>query len=233
MCFEWLSLEIQVRGSTRVLIPEHHHTPNITISALTHYFPPESPTRIMSFGVGVGDIVLVSNGAIKFWTTINNAPSEQADLAKALELLRGVVQRITDCGSTLAPKLGPATARVLQQQLSLCSKHLGNLDDIVIKYMGHSSDAAPDTKRQRRRLFLWGMYKRDEFVQSLEELRKVVVLLLSYVTFENTVPASPNSASNREPLHLIDALDRETVCSISMCDTWEVCYSRQQAAFMC
>lgn len=182
----------------------------------------------MSFGFGVGDIVLVSNGAIKFWTTIHNAPTEQADLAKTLELLRELVQRITGSAGTLAPKLPPATARALEQHLSLCSKHLRNLDDIVAKYMGNSSSVGGlESKIQRRRLYLWGMYKRDEFVQSLEELRKLVLLLLSYAMFErleNAVPVSPDNFSNCEPLRLIDALDRETVCSLSMCDTWEVSY---------
>lgn len=182
----------------------------------------------MSFGFSVGDIVLVSNGAIKFWTTINNAPTEQAELVITLEFLRPLVQRIIDCAVIVAPKLAPTTARALKQQLSLCSKHLQDLDHIVAKYMGNSpssSDAGTESKKQnRRRLFMWGTYKRDEFVQSLDQLRKLVHLLLSYASFERLENAVPNTAPGCQPLRLIDALNRETVCSISMCDTWEVCY---------
>lgn len=177
----------------------------------------------MSFGFGAGDLVLVSHGAIRFWTTVHNARTEQAELAKIHRLLGGFVQRITDCGHVLGPKLA-TTSITLEQQLSLCVNLLRNLDEIAIKYMGYSPPASDlEIKTQRRRLFLWGMYKRDEFVESLEKLRQVVVLLLTYVTFEITAPASfSNSSSNRETLWLIDALNRETVCSISMCDTWEV-----------
>ncbi|KAL0630921.1 hypothetical protein Q9L58_010224 [Maublancomyces gigas] len=176
----------------------------------------------MSFGFGFSDIVLVSNGAIKFWTTIHNAPTEQAELAKTHRLLQEVVQRITDYGSVLAPKLSPTTAIALEQQLSLCAKHLHSLEQIATKYMGHSLTAPGlQSKSQRHRLARWGLYKRDEFVQSLEELRKVVVLLLSYAMFENTLLASLGTPPDCEPLRLMDALNRETVCSISMCDTWE------------
>lgn len=191
----------------------------------------------MSFGFGVGDIVLVSNGAIKFWSTINNARAEQDDLAKTLELLRELVQRITGCAHIIAPKLSPATTRVIEQQLLFCSRHLRNLDDIVAKYMGYRlSDDGSERKRQNRRLFMWGAYKRDEFVQSLDELRKLVLVLLSYAMFErleNAVPPSPNTSHGCEPLRLIDALDRETVCSIQLCDTWEVCYPCRLVATGC
>lgn len=206
-------------SSTQLRIPQPQ-------PSLQHLQSPEPSTRIMSFGFGFSDIVLVSNGAIKFWTTIHNAPTEQAELAKTHRLLQEVVQRITDYGSVLAPKLSPTTAIALEQQLSLCAKHLHSLEQIATKYMGHSLTAPGlQSKSQRHRLARWGLYKRDEFVQSLEDLRKVVVLLLSYAMFENTLLASLGTPPDCEPLRLMDALNRETVCSISMCDTWEVSYS--------
>lgn len=95
---------------------------------------------------------------------------------------------------------------------------------------GGSLSAGAELKTRGRRLFKWGMYKRDEFVQTLEELRKLVVPLLTYAMFENTLPGALGTAANCEPLRLIDALNREIVCSISMCDTWEVSGSHQSVA---
>lgn len=188
----------------------------------------------MSFGVGVGDIVLVSNGAIKIWTTIREAPAEQKRLALKLELLRQSVQSI----AILAPKLQPPITSFIEQQLSQCSEYLRDLDEVVTKYMGNCSPyAGSDGRRQHflRKLW-WGAKKRDALVQSLNELENLVVLLLSYAKLErleNAVPPSPNTPAGCEPLRLIDALDREAVCSISLCDTWEVCDSCWPVALSC
>lgn len=180
----------------------------------------------MSFGFGVGDIVLVVNGGLKFWTTIRDASTEQAELAATLQLLREIVQTLTDNGSLRPPKLSPAKARVLAQYLLRCSKNLQDLDQTAAKYMGDSSSVGGSNSegQNKLRLYRWGLYKRDEFVQSLEGLRKLVLLAATYGQLEYFVPPSPNSSHGCEPLRLIDALDRETVCSIPMCNTWEVCY---------
>lgn len=188
----------------------------------------------MSFGVGVGDIVLVSNGAIKVWTTIREAPAEQKRLALKLELLRQSVQSIV----IHSPKLPPPITKVIAQQLSQCSEYLQDLDDIVAKYMGDGSPYKGSNSRRQgflRKLW-WGAKKRDAVVQSLNELESLVILLLSYTEHErlaNTVALSPTVSTSCEPLRLIDALDRETVCSISMCDTWEVRYSYSLAPIWC
>lgn len=181
----------------------------------------------MSFGVGFGDIVLVSNGAIKIWTTIREAPAEQKRLTLKLELLRQSVHSI----ATLAPGLRPPITTFIEQQLSQCSEYLRDLDEIVTKYMGNCSPyQGSDGKRYRLlRQVWWGAKKRDALVQSLNELESLVVLLMSYAKLErleNAIPVTPNTAPGCEPLRLTDALDREAVCSISLCDTWEVCNCR-------
>lgn len=178
----------------------------------------------MSFGFGVGDILVVSNGVLKFWTTVRDAPTEQEDLRKNLEILRQVVERITERAGILQPKLTPPIAIALGQQLSLCSKHLRKLDDIVAKYMGDFSPRGPLRKRSHR-VITWGAFKRDEFVESLNNLGKVILLLVSYAMFEgldNKLPLTVQDTSDCQTICLIDALDRKSVCSMRLCDTWEV-----------
>lgn len=180
----------------------------------------------MSFGIGIGDIALVSNGAIKIWTTIREAPAEKTRLALKLELLRQSVQSIV----ILSPKLPPPITQVVAAQLAQCTENLRDLDEIVTKYMANPSpyQGSNSSRQGFLRKLWWGAKKRDAVVQSLNELESVVVLLLSFVKLqqvENTVTISPTISSACEPLRLIDALNRETVCSIEMCDTWEVCYS--------
>ncbi|KAL0635228.1 hypothetical protein Q9L58_005874, partial [Maublancomyces gigas] len=166
----------------------------------------------MSFGFGVGDILVVSNGVLKFWTTVRDASTEQEDLRKNLEILRQVVERITERAGILRPKLSPPIAIALGQQLSQCSKHLRNLDNIVAKYMGDFSPRGPHRKR-RHRVIAWGAFKRDEFVESLNNLGKVILLLVSYAMFEgldNKLPLAVQDTSDCQTIRLIDALDRES-----------------------
>lgn len=199
--------------------------PKHTINQFSNIFLAQLTTFIMSFGVGLGDIVLVSNGAIKVWSTIREAPAEQKRLGLKLELLRQSVQSIV----ILSPKLPPPITKVIAQHLSQCAEHLRELDEIVTKYMGNCSPFAVSNGQRKgllRKLW-WGAKKRDAVVQSLNELESLVVLLLAYAKherFENTVALYPTISTSCEPLRLIDALNRETVCSIAMCDTWEVCY---------
>lgn len=179
----------------------------------------------MSFGFGVGDIILVSNGIAKFWTTVRDAPTEQADLKTSLEFLRQVVQTITDRASKIALNPTGPTAKSLEPRLSQCFKHLRNLDNIATKYMGHDT-AYVSSRMRKRRLLLWGACKRDEFVQAINELGKIVLLLLSIAMFEglqNNVPLALADSPASQSIRFIDALDRESVCSFRLCDTWEVC----------
>lgn len=205
--------------------------PNLTTppqQAHNHH-PLHLPTIIMSFGFGVGDILVVSNGVLKFWTTVRDAPTEQEDLRKNLEFLRQVVERINERATTLGPKLSPPIARALGQQLSQCLKHLRILDDIVAKYMGDcTSYGGSGRKMQNRRVISWGAYKRDEFVEYLNNLGKVILLVVSYAMFEgleNKLPPAITATSDCQTIRLIDALDRESVCSLHLCDTWEACLS--------
>lgn len=208
-----------------------NHSNTQTSQPIPQQFAPQLATLIMSFGVGLGDIVLVSNGAIKVWTTIREAPAEQKRLALKLELLRESVQSII----ILSPQLPPRITKVIAQQLAQCSEHLRDLDEIVTKYMGNClpCDGSNRTRQGFLRKLWWGANKRDAVVQSLNELESLVVLLVGYVKIENAGVLPPTISAACEPLRLIDALNRETVCSIDMCNTWEVCGSRYPAANGC
>lgn len=213
--------------------------PALTTTDSTHQLTLNAPrppqrTTIMSFGFGIGDMVVVSRALVKLYTAIHDAPIEQQTLLLEVEILRHLVGQIAaQTPTTLSPpatvysslgsQLSMTTAPA--RQLSRCLELLQCLDAIALDYMGNTSSdqTAEKGKKSRSRLFRWGLYKRKEFVQLLGDLRNVTDLLQSLQQIGNIGPVPAvvfqNGATHVE---LIDALDRMRVCSFDMCDTWEV-----------
>lgn len=191
----------------------------------------------MSFGFGVGDIILVSRAFATVYTAVREAPAEQQSLVLQLELLRAMVEGIAKstsqlqiCTANTTPGLPGSVANSPgNKQFSRCLELLNNLDSIAAIYMGnHPSSQGLDAKKgSRSRRLKWGLYKRKEFVELLVDLRNLIILLTSYASIkqiENEIP--PPSAAGfinwQTPIQLIDALDRPLVFPFERCDTWEV-----------
>lgn len=193
----------------------------------------------MSFGFGVGDIILVSRAFAKVYITVREAPAEQQSLVLELELLRAMVAGIANSTGQIqigAVNTTPGLPVSLtnspgNQQLSRCLELLKNLDNIAAIYMRNypPDKSLNGKKRSRSRRLKWGLYKKKEFVELLVDLRNLTILLSSYASIkqiENEIP--PSSAVRlvnwQTPIQLIDALDRPLVFPFERCDTWEVRY---------
>lgn len=184
----------------------------------------------MSFGFGVGDIVLVSGALFNLYTAISNAPDEQQALMIQVEILRQLIAEIA-ADSTLVSPLAiagcatqgapPTTAAA--QQLARCFQLLHNLDTIATKYIGNSELQYPvASKIARHRVFRWGLYKRKEFVGLLADLQNMINLLHTLQQRGDPAPAQIGSPGSVSYVELTDALDRPWVCSFDHCNTYEV-----------
>lgn len=223
---------------SRVLSAEHRRlgvfggaqSPNLpTVYTTPSPWSFTSSIFIMSFGFSPGDVIFVSTATVRFWRIIRDARAEQTNLAGKLDFLRRLVQRIDECVAVLSPTLASPIAESVKGQLSGCLELLNSLDETVMKYMIVSpSSSGPGSKRLNLlRRGRWGIDKRDEFVESLVELRNLTELLMTYVMFEQLkskiLPATLNDSFSSNAFRLIDPLDQTVVCDIQLCDTWEVC----------
>lgn len=192
----------------------------------------------MSFGFGVGDIILVSRAFAKVYITVREAPAEQQSLVLELELLRAMVGGIANstgqfqicADNTSSGSPTPIANCPGNQQLSRCLQLLNNLDEIAAIYMG-TCPSERDLNRKkgsRSRRIRWGLYKKNEFVQLLGDLRNLTILLTSYASIKQIETEAPLASAVgfvnwQTPIQLIDALDRPLVFPFERCDTWEVC----------
>lgn len=173
----------------------------------------------MSFGFGISDILLLSRALAKLYMTIHNAPDDQQAVQLDLETLRQLVSSIAEHLPATSP-ISP-TQRNAKEQLHRCLKLLSDLDEIAASYIGRGLIKSPG----KLRLLRWGLYKKAEFVQILNDLRARVVLLHSLQQVWETGPVRMITLADPElPVHLIDALDRRHICYIDACSTWEVCF---------
>lgn len=184
----------------------------------------------MSFGVGIGDIVLVSGAVVGLYNTIKNAPEEQQNLLIEVELLRQLTAEIATDRTLVSPIEGPSSAVALiqtpaSQQLRRCFQLLQNLDEIASKYITNESFLqTPNAgKRRESRVFRWGLYKRKEFVGLLGDLRNMIFLLHTLQQNGSRGPEQPiRGPDSVSYVTLTDALDRQLVCSFEHCNTYEV-----------
>lgn len=185
----------------------------------------------MSFGFGIGDIVLVSGAAVNLYTAIRDAPVDQQSLMIEVEMMRQLLLQITIGPTPVSPLAiagsaaqGPQSPSAAAAQFSRCFQLLQNLDTIAAKYIGNSlSLQSPVTgKKARSRVFRWGLYKRREFAGLLGDLRNMIHLLYMLQQNGNQAPAQMGSPSSVSHIELTDALDRSWVCSFEHCSTYEV-----------
>lgn len=188
----------------------------------------------MSFGFGVGDIILVTGALVRLYTAIHDAPVEQQSLMLEVEILRQLVGQIAAQNPTafsvhaevcrpLGSELSMTTPPM--RQLSRCIELLQSLDAIALSYIGYTSstELVMEGKKSRFKALRWGLYKRKEFVGLLGDLRNVTDLLQSLQQIGNLSPQPPvQLQTGVSHVELIDALDRMRVCSLELCDTWEV-----------
>lgn len=189
------------------------NSPTLELSSST---PPSLAT--MSFGFGISDILLLSRSLTRLYTAIHNAPTDQQTVQLDLETLRELGSCLTAHHAT-----APCMSSTAADQLLRCVKLSQDLDKIVNVYVGRGVIA--QTKSAGRiRVFRWGLYKRAEFMQLLEDLRGRVALLSALQQAWECGPVRLVTFSDpKSPVHLIDALDRRHVCYIDACATWEVC----------
>lgn len=185
----------------------------------------------MSFGFGIGDIILVSGAVVNLYTTIKNAPDEQQSLMIEVEILRQLIVQIAANSNFTSPLAiagcdtqGPQPPTVAVQQLSRCFQLLHDIDTIATRYIGNSSSLHFPVagKKARPRVFRWGLYKRKEFVGLLGDLRNMINLLHMLQQNGNQVPAQTRFPDSVSYVELTDALDRPWVCSFEHCKTYEV-----------
>lgn len=181
----------------------------------------------MSFGFGIGDILIVSTTLHRVYKTIRDAPEEQDTFCLDLETFRQLVLSIS---VDLTPGSSPQNVNSAgQQQLLRCLKLLEDLDEIAAMYMGTglSHQTTVVKKRSRTRDARWALYKREKFVELLDDLRGRLELLKSLQQLGNSIKSQTITLPNFDsPVRLIDALDRVQTCSFHQCDTWEVCHYR-------
>lgn len=181
----------------------------------------------MPFGIGIGDIVLVSGSVFGLYT-IQNA---------AVELLRQLTSQIAADGPleslkriTSSATPGPLVKRPATEQLCRCFQLLQNLDTIASRYIKNESSLLTPTGGTKKHLttdFRWGLYKRKEFVALLGEIRNMINLLHMLQQNGNRGPAPPIRPPGAVPyVELTDALDRSWVCSFEHCNTYEVSRGR-------
>lgn len=136
----------------------------------------------MSFGVGLGDIVLVSKFGFGLFTAFKNTKSDQTDLALDLESFRILVDVIDKriAGSQLSPEIAASARR----QYARCVKFLDLGDETTTKYI-KAGQATGDSRRSARDLVRnakWAMYKKNQFVQLLDDLNKLTQFLDSLLS---------------------------------------------------
>lgn len=157
-----------------------------THSQRTHHFPPpythrhtHTHTENMSFGFSIGDIIAVSSIALKIYSTIHEAQSEQTALVHELEFFGHLVELIGQ--RLVCTDLPRSIARSTEQQLVQCQQLLLKLDAITKKYM------AGYPGKQRFRMVKWGLWKRDQVMRLLGDLRSLIglldFLLCTYTTY--------------------------------------------------
>lgn len=130
----------------------------------------------MSFGFSIGDIIAVSSIALKLCNTLRDAAAEQSAVAHELDFFAHLVALISQ--RLASASLPQSIARSSEERLSQCQTLLQKLDAITAKYC---------VGCRRLRTMKWGLWKRDQVVRMLEELRGLIgfldFLLCSYTTY--------------------------------------------------
>lgn len=133
----------------------------------------------MSFGIGIGDIITVSSIAMRICTAIHQATEDQTALLHELEFFSQLVGII---GRRIASsELPQSIERSTEQRLIQCQEILQKLDAITTKYM------RPCAALNRYRQIKWGLFKKDQVVKLLHDLRSLIsfldFLLCTYTTY--------------------------------------------------
>lgn len=186
----------------------------------------------MSFGFGIGDIVLASGAVFNLYTAIHNALDEQQSLMIEVEMLRQLIGQMAADTTLVSPlpiggaaSLGPLIQTAPTRQLSRCLQLLQNIDSIATRYIGDGASlgTSDGRRKSRSRVLRWGLYKRTEFLGLLGDLRNMIDLLHTLQQSANRSPAPPiQSPGSASYIELTDALDRPWVCSFEHCNTYEV-----------
>lgn len=130
------------------------------------------PRFTMSFGVGVGDVIKVSQIAFRLCCSIRDALVEQESLARELEFFKHLVKLISD--RVADTQLPLAIASSTGQQLAQCHQILLKLNQTTTKYLSRCANGNTSHRFTRVK---WGVYKRSQCLQLLNDLRSLTNLL--------------------------------------------------------
>ena len=103
----------------------------------------------MSFGFGVGDILAISELAVKVYTAYNDAPDEYKHIAEEVKSLQIMINKATQHFESTT--LSDNDRQEGQEVLKGCQSVLGDLNALIEKF---SSLAAPNKRQVFRRVQL-------------------------------------------------------------------------------
>lgn len=157
----------------------------------------------MSFGVGVGDIIIVCRMAFQLVSSIRAAPEELESLATELQTLKHCVKAISD--RVASTHLPDTIARSTGQQLSQCHNYLQTLEETTTRYTKRCMDKGGSRPFTRLR---WGVYKREKCLELMRELRRLADILDCLLRHYTPYATSFNTQCSKIRAHVSFAVRR-------------------------
>lgn len=140
----------------------------------------------MSFGISIGDFIAVITLAFKVCEAIRGSPGEHHELALQLNTFRESLEDIHRL--VLSLQLSKSEAEFAAQQLSRSFRLLQGLDEVSKKYIngGCLSLGKPSKWKAKTSELIWGLHKRNEFIQLLDEFKGQMCSLDRLLNIYNT-----------------------------------------------